>query len=54
MNCDYLQLHLSLSMDGRARVVDHGSQESVTSDVIDFFLNSVGAKLTDMKDVELK
>ena len=31
----------------------HGG-ESVTSDVVDFFLHSVGAKLVDMKNVELR
>lgn len=51
-------MHVSLSLDGRAHLstsssVDN-SNASVTSDIVDFFLNSVGAKLIDVKDVELR
>jgi hypothetical protein len=47
-------MHISLSMDGRGHTRDVSSRDSVTADIVDFFLISLGAKLTDMKDVELK
>lgn len=49
----FSQFHVSFSLNGPA----HLSQEnkpSIVSDVVDFFLSSVGATFTEMKDVELK
>ncbi|KAL4233205.1 hypothetical protein ACF0H5_007889 [Mactra antiquata] len=48
-----LKMHVSFSLNGIA----HLSQEnkpSLVSDIVDFFLGSVGATFTEMKDVELK
>ena len=43
---------LSFSLDGR--VHSAAKSDSLTADIIDFFLTSVGATITEMKDVELK
>lgn len=54
-----LKLHLSFSLGGTAHlttfsgsVVPHSN--SLRSDIVDFFLNSVGVTLTEIKNVELK
>ncbi|XP_053396044.1 intermembrane lipid transfer protein VPS13A-like isoform X3 [Mercenaria mercenaria] len=48
-----LKMHISFSLNGTS----HLSQEnkpSLVSDIVDFFLSSVGATFTEMKDVELR
>ena len=50
------QVKLSLSLDGEPHLyseVDH-LNALVTSDIVDFFLNSVSAKLADVNGVELR
>lgn len=49
-------MKLSLSLDGEPHLssdVDHLTA-LVTSDIVDFFLNSVSAKLADVNNVELR
>ena len=48
------QLRVSFSMDGRIHSSQPQGADSVTSDLLDFFFNSVGATLTEIKDVELR
>ena len=49
-----LQLHISFSLDGRSHLANPAKSLSLTSDLVDFFLNSVGATLTEIKEVELR
>ena len=49
----YFQLHVSFSLNGTAHVAKE-NKPTIVSDIVDFFLSSVGATLTEMKDVELK
>ena len=47
------QMRVSFSLNGNAHV--HGPKPSTfKSDIIDFFLTSVGATFTEMSDVELR
>ena len=53
------QLHLSFSLGGTAHlttssgsIVPHST--TLRADIVDFFLNSVGVTLTEIKNVELK
>ena len=46
-------MHVSFSLNGTPHVVNRGPS-SFASDIIDFFLNSVGATLTEIKGVELR
>jgi hypothetical protein len=41
-------------MDGRIHAAQPEGLESVTKDILDFFFTSVGATLTEVKDVELR
>ena len=47
-------MRVSFSLDGKVHAVLPPEGKSVKSDIIDFFLNSVGATLTEIKEVELK
>ncbi len=49
-----LQLRVSFSLDGHVHSVKEHKGSSITSDVVDFFLNSVGATFTEIKEVELR
>ena len=46
-------MHVSFSLNGTAHVAKE-NKPTIVSDIVDFFLSSVGATLTEMKDVELK
>ncbi len=46
-------MHVSLSLDGRVHTVEP-AKPSFKSDIVDFFLSSVGATLTEIKEVELR
>ena len=46
-------MHVSLSLDGRVHTVEP-KDTSFRADVVDFFLSSVGATLTEIKEVELR
>lgn len=48
-----LKLHVSFSLNGVAHVA-HEVPSTFTSDILDFFLSSVGVTLTEVKDVELR
>ncbi|KAH9508945.1 hypothetical protein Btru_048361 [Bulinus truncatus] len=47
-----LKLHLSFSLHGKA--FNSSQTSSLKGDVVDFFLNSVGVTLTEIKNVELR
>ena len=47
------QFHVSFSLAGTVHSSD-GAPASLTADIVDFFLSSVGATLTEVKDVELR
>lgn len=51
--CCFLQIHLSFSPRGTTHksVSDFGS---LPQDILDVFLNSIGATLSEVKDVELR
>lgn len=52
-----VKTHISISLDGRPHVSTGSmldTNASVTSDIIAFFINSVGAKVIDVKNVELR
>ncbi|CAL1544729.1 unnamed protein product [Lymnaea stagnalis] len=51
-----LKLHLSFSLNGKAYLapVNHVQNSSLKGDIVDFFLNSVGVTLTEIKNVELR
>ncbi|XP_055887721.1 intermembrane lipid transfer protein VPS13A-like isoform X3 [Biomphalaria glabrata] len=50
-----LKLHLSFSLHGKASVSSVGAPtSSIKSDIVDFFLNSLGVTLTEIKNVELR
>ena len=51
--CSCLQMHVSFSLNGTAYVAKE-NRPTIVSDIIDFFLSSVGATLTEITDVELK
>ena len=46
-------MHVSFSLDGRVHTVEP-KDTSFKADVVDFFLGSVGATLTEIKEVELR
>lgn len=46
-------MHVSLSLDGRVHTVEK-QKPSLKADVVDFFLSSIGATLTEIKEVELR
>ena len=46
-------MHVSLSLDGRVHSVEP-RDTSFKADVVDFFLSSIGATLTEIKEVELR
>ena len=46
-------MHVSFSLNGTAHVAKE-NKPTIVSDIVDFFLSSVGATLTEMKDVELR
>ena len=50
----FFQIHVSFSLDGKAHLSTHHKDSSLTDDIVDFFLSSVGATLTEIKEVELK
>ena len=47
------QFHVSFSLNGTAHL-SLENKPSIVSDLVDFFLTTVGATFTEMKDVELK
>ena len=46
-------MHVSLSLDGRVHSVEP-RDTSFKADVVDFFLSSIGATLTEIKEVGLR
>ncbi|KAK6170959.1 hypothetical protein SNE40_019236 [Patella caerulea] len=48
-----LKLHVSFSLNGTPHLINT-QPSSLKSDIVDFFLNSVGATFTEMKAVELR
>ena len=50
----FFQIHVSFSLDGKAHLSTAHKDSSLTDDIVDFFLSSVGATLTEIKEVELK
>jgi hypothetical protein len=49
-------MKLSLSLDGEPHLTSDANHLTslVTSDIVDFFLNSVSAKLVDVNNVEIR
>ena len=49
-----LQMHISFSLDGRIHRSNNIADTSFGSDLINFFLTSVGATFTEIRDVEIR
>ncbi|KAL3882618.1 hypothetical protein ACJMK2_028943 [Sinanodonta woodiana] len=49
-----LKMHISFSLHGTVHESIKTDQTTIVSDIFEFFLSSVGATLTEMKDVELR
>ncbi|KAK3591108.1 hypothetical protein CHS0354_035920 [Potamilus streckersoni] len=49
-----LKMHISFSLHGTVHESVRSDQMTIVSDIFEFFLSSVGATLTEMKDVELR
>ena len=55
-------MHVSLSLDGRPHLSSvnnrlsglMGSMSPMTADIVDFYLNSTGAKLAETNDIQLR
>ena len=53
VNYLFFQIHVSFSLNGTPHVVND-KKATLVSDILEFILNSIGATLTEMKDVELR